>query len=134
MLLRVLMIVLMSAGASSAQQADPDAGERHFRTYCWQCHGRDARGDGPMAEILAIQPPDLTRLAVQNEGTFPTGDVATQIDGRSPMLAHGGDMPLFGPSLDSNEMIALRLPNGQTMLASRPLADLVVFLETLQTE
>lgn len=134
MLLRFFLIVLMSAGTASAQEADPAAGESHFRTYCWQCHGRDARGDGPMAEILAIRPPDLTRLAAQNDGTFPTGDVAMKIDGRAGLIAHGGDMPLFGPSLDSAQMIALSLPDGQPMLASRPLADLVAYLKTLQTE
>lgn len=134
MLPRVILIVLTSVGAVSAQEADPATGERHFLTSCWQCHGRDATGNGPMAEILAIRPPDLTRLAARNGGEFPIGEVAMKIDGRAALLAHGGDMPLFGPSLDDDRMIALRLPDGQPMLAGRPLADLVAYLQTLQTE
>lgn len=124
----------MAAGAVSAQDADPKAGERLFGTYCWQCHGREARGGGPMAEMLAIEPPDLTGLSARNGGVFPLAKAAMKIDGRAGVLSHGGDMPLFGPSLESDRSIALRLPDGQPMLASEPLANLLAYLETLQTE
>lgn len=134
MVWRMFLTLLLAAGTAPAQEADPEAGQGIFWTYCWQCHGSEARGDGPMAEMLAIETPDLTRLAARNGGTFPTGDVAMKIDGRAALLAHGGDMPIFGPVLQGDRSVAMRLPDGQPMLASRPLADLVVYLETLQTE
>ncbi len=132
MLARVIMTILATVGSVSAQEPDTEAGRNLYMSYCVQCHGIDAKGDGPMAEMLAIDTPDLSGLAVSNDGTFPTELVARQIDGRAPMLAHGGDMPIYGPFLDSNQHVALRLPNGQTMMTSLPLANVVVYLESIQ--
>ena len=87
-----------------------------------------------MAEILAIPTPDLTRLAAENNGVFPLEAIARQIDGRDALLAHGGEMPIFGPFLDTDQAVAFRLPSGQAMLTSQPLADVVVYLESLQKE
>ncbi len=134
MIWRTVLAVLIAAGPAAAQEADPQTGQAIFRTYCWQCHGRDAGGGGPMAEMLAIETPDLTRLAARSGGTFPAGEVAMKIDGRAALLAHGGDMPIFGPVLESDQSVAIGLPDGQPMLASRPLADLLAYLEMLQAE
>ena len=83
---------------------------------------------------LAIGTPDLTRLAAGNGGVFPTEVVAMQIDGRAPLLAHGGEMPIFGPFLDSDLFVALPLESGQPMMTGLPLANVVVYLESIQTE
>ncbi|SDL85232.1 c-type cytochrome [Aliiruegeria lutimaris] len=134
MFLKVILMVFAAAGAStvSAQIADPDAGRDVFMSYCVQCHGFDAKGVGPMAELLVVETPDLTGLAKRNEGVFPTADVATKIDGRTLVLAHGGDMPLFGPFFDVGGNVAIRLPSGQSIIMSQTLADLIGYLETLQ--
>ena len=87
-----------------------------------------------MAEMLAISTPDLTELAKQNDGRFPTDSVAMKIDGRSQMLAHGGDMPIFGPALDSDPSVALRLESGQPMMVAQPLANLIEYLKSIQSE
>jgi len=92
-------------------------------------HGK---GLGPMAEMLAIDTPDLTGLSKRNNGVFPTEAVAMQIDGRSPLLAHGGEMPIFGPSLESDQNVALRLESGQSLMTGVPLASVIVYLESLQ--
>ncbi len=134
MLLRVTLAVLSTVSVVSAQDADPNAGQDLYFSYCVQCHGVDATGDGPMAEMLAIDTPDLTGLASRNDGIFPTENVARQIDGRSPMLAHGGDMPIFGPFLDSDQQITLSMPGGQLMMTGLPLANIVVYLESVQAE
>jgi hypothetical protein len=57
-----------------------------------------------------------------------------QIDGRSPLLSHGGEMPIFGPSLDSNQNVVLRLKSGQQLMTGLPLANVIVYLQSLQTE
>ena len=87
-----------------------------------------------MAEMLAIETPDLTELSKRNGGKFPTEAVAMQIDGRSPLLAHGGEMQIFGPSLDSDQNVALRLKSGQLLMTGLPLANVIVYLQSLQTE
>lgn len=68
-----------------------------FRTYCSTCHGREAKGDGPMADQLRYHPPDLTLLAQRNDGKYPAEDVFHMIDGRKAVKGHGGpDMPIWG--------------------------------------
>ena len=87
-----------------------------------------------MAEIFAIEIPDLTSLALGNHGMFPAEAVARQIDGRAPVLAHGGEMPVFGPFFDSDQSIALRLPSVQPMMTGVPLASLLAYRESIRTE
>lgn len=132
--IRALIMALAATGAASAQEIDIEAGKNLFLTYCWQCHGLDAKGFGPMAEMLAIDTPDLTELTGRNGGEFPTELVARQIDGRSPLLAHGGEMPIFGPSLDSDQNVTLRMKSGQQLMTGLPLANVIVYLESLQEE
>ncbi len=132
--IRGIALAALTSGAAIAQDLNVQDGNDLYRTYCWQCHGFEATGDGPMVEMLAIRTPDLTKLAARNDGVFPTELVARQVDGRSPLLAHGGEMPIFGPALDSDKQIALSLPSGQPMMTGVPLASLIAFLETIQVE
>jgi len=126
------ILAAIPAAGTQAQELDKSEGRDLFMTYCWQCHGLDATGDGPMAEMLAIPTPDLTALAARNGGSFPVVAVATKIDGRSPMLAHGGDMPLFGPVLASDQNVALVTPDGQRMMTGLPLANVIAYLASIQ--
>ena len=134
MFARTIVLAVALAGSASAQEADVQAGRDLYMTYCWQCHGPYASGNGPMAEMLAIPTPDLTRLAANNDGVFPLEAIARQIDGRDALLAHGGEMPIYGPFLDTGKAVAFRLPSGQLMMTSQPLADVIVYLESLQEE
>ena len=134
MLGRATLAILATAGAAFAQEPSVEDGRDLFLNHCARCHGTDATGTGPMAEILAIATPDLTRLAARNDGVFPLEAVARQIDGRDPVLAHGGEMPAFGPFLDADEHVTLRLPSGQSMMTALPLADLLAYLESVQGE
>lgn len=101
------------------------AGDGTYRLYCATCHGRDARGDGPLASSLRRRPPDLTRLAAVNGGTFPAEMVARVIDGRRPLKGHGGgEMPVWGDAFaNSSERTA----------PEERIARLVAFIEKLQT-
>lgn len=130
---RGIVLAFCAAGSAMAQEVSVEEGGDLYRTYCWQCHGVNATGDGPMAEMLAIVTPDLTQLAARNGGVFPMAQAAAQIDGRSPLLAHGGEMPVFGALFARNQHIALALPDGQPMMVGLPLANLLAYLETIQT-
>lgn len=132
--IRGMILALAVSGAASAQEIDVEAGKNLFLTSCWQCHGLNAKGFGPMAEMLAIDTPDLTELSKRNQGEFPTEAVAMRIDGRSPLMAHGGEMPIFGPSLESDQNVALRLKTGQQLMTGLPLANVIAYLESLQAE
>ncbi|MFW5642130.1 MAG: c-type cytochrome [Roseicyclus sp.] len=116
--------------AAVAQEAE--VGAVLYGDFCAVCHGVDATGDGPMAEVLRIPPPDLTALAV--DGEFPVARVARQVDGRDPILGHGGAMPLFGPWFEGDGAdVAMRAADGQPVLLPRPMADLIAYLQEIQS-
>jgi len=124
------LLAALTAGAAGAQ--DAGVGERLYARYCTACHGPGGAGDGPMARTLTVAPPDLTRLAAENGGTFPRERVTWRIDGRDPLLAHGNEMPVYGALL-SGETLDIRDATGEAIRSTRPVADLVAFLESLQT-
>jgi mono/diheme cytochrome c family protein len=70
-----------------------------YQAYCAVCHGKGAKGDGPMARALKTAPPDLTRLAVNNGGRFQRQRVEGILLGEVPIEAGHGtrEMPLWGP-------------------------------------
>jgi mono/diheme cytochrome c family protein len=130
--MRVLVIIALCLPAPSfARDADPDAGRELFHAYCSACHGLRATGDGPMREVLKIPPPDLTTLATSNGGIFPVFRVVRQIDGRDLLLAHGGDMPLFGDIFDFPDT-AISAETGQPILTSESIADIATWLAEIQ--
>jgi len=126
-----LAAALAALTALPAAAQDVRAGAEIYRSHCATCHGVDAQGDGPMAEILAVDTPGLTGLAAANDGEFPLLRVMRQVDGRDPMLAHGGVMPLFGDYFAGNT-VAVQGPGGQPILTSQPIADLAAWLASIQ--
>jgi mono/diheme cytochrome c family protein len=96
--------VLASALAAPAQAPETseaqlmgETGDELFRTYCGSCHGKSAKGDGPIAEHLRSRPSDLTLIAKRAGGKFDAEKVHRIIDGRNPVPNHGGsDMPVWG--------------------------------------
>ena len=126
----VTAVAIMMAGGAAAQ--DARIGERLYTRYCTACHGPQGTGDGPMVRVLTVDPPDLTQLAAKNGGTFPRRRVVWRIDGRDPILAHGNEMPVYGDLL-SGEMLDIRDETGETIHSTQPMADLLAFLERLQT-
>ena len=133
MIIRLVFIFAAAAGAVSAQDVNTEEGRDLFLYFCAECHGKDAASVGPMAEMLAIEPPDLTGLSVRNSGVFPTKFVAMQVDGRMQVEVHSF-MPIFGRSLDSDQRVAIALPSGQPMFISQKLAELIAYLLTIQTQ
>jgi mono/diheme cytochrome c family protein len=103
-----LFLVLLSGRAVIAQAGQPSEKQQStpliqsvegpdvFRAYCASCHGARGKGDGPVASVLRVAPPDLTRLA--NRGQFPTERVRQTILGDAVVAAHGTrEMPIWGP-------------------------------------
>lgn len=81
----------------AAQAAEIDVGKAEFQSSCASCHGADAKGKGPVSDQLKIPPPDLTMLARNNNGVFPTNDVSATLYGSKTVPAHGTrEMPIWG--------------------------------------
>jgi mono/diheme cytochrome c family protein len=94
--------LVMLSLASYAQQEAPRAetersGKWLFRAHCSSCHGREGKGDGPLAEHLRVPPTDLTQLSRKNRGQYSYDRVMRQIDGRENIASHGSaNMPVWG--------------------------------------
>lgn len=94
LLLSAATIVAVPAASDEA----PDASL--YRSLCAECHGEDARGDGPKAPKLEPAPPDLTRLADVDPALLRVEVLSRVIDGRRTVRAHGQSrMPVWGEQL-----------------------------------
>jgi mono/diheme cytochrome c family protein len=133
-----LLLVLTFAVAGAGKQTQPTAEEQFtplirsingsdlFRAYCASCHGLDAKGTGPAARALKAEAPDLTVLARNNRGQFPTLRVREMILGDQVVAAHGSrEMPIWGP-------IFHQIEEDQDFGNVR-LANLVKYLESIQS-
>ena len=87
-----------------------------------------------MREVLLVQPSDLTTLIARHDGAIRVERVAKRIDGRDRLVAHGPSMPVYGDFLDTTVRVAVRTGAGQPVMVSEPVADLVVFLRSIQME
>lgn len=130
--MRILSICLAVLLAAPVSAQDAETGKLLYMDICAACHGLDGTGDGPMAPALTIAPPDLTGLTAANDGVFPIVKVVFLIDGRDPMIAHGGPMPIFGPYLDGGASAAMSAPDGTPILTSPAIVDLVTYLQSIQ--
>lgn len=84
------------AGAQTFELRDL-SGKELFDRFCAACHGSSGRGDGPVGSRLNVAVPDLTRISSRRDGSFPAGEIAETIDGRSLVVAHGTrEMPVWG--------------------------------------
>ena len=52
----LLIIALAYADMPSKLPLDDIRGEELYTSFCWQCHGKLALGDGPQSEILNAPP------------------------------------------------------------------------------
>ena len=103
----------------------PSSGKQMFAHYCAACHGAGGKGDGPAASSFKKAPRDLTRLARDNGGKYPSDHVAAILE-MSECCVHGSKvMPVWGPLLSSAS------GGNQAELRQR-IANLVSYIETLQ--
>jgi mono/diheme cytochrome c family protein len=127
--LKWLMIAGLTAGFSGAAQAEGlDLGKLEFQSSCASCHGTDAKGKGPVSDQLKVPPRDLTILAKNNNGVFPTNAVVETIDGRTTIAAHGTrEMPIWGerfnPTMNLPHIVD---PSYDALDPSRELREVVV--------
>jgi mono/diheme cytochrome c family protein len=84
------------AALQSTKGGQTPGGAALYVERCASCHGTTATGDGPMSRALKHAPPDLTMLALRNNGVFPSARVHRIIEGRD-VDSHGNrEMPVWG--------------------------------------
>jgi len=99
----VALCGLAFAGASQVvnipiRHTAANSGREMYEAYCAACHGKDGKGHGPVSAALKAPPADLTILARQHEGKFPSLQVYRAIQGGAGIPAHGSkEMPVWGP-------------------------------------
>jgi mono/diheme cytochrome c family protein len=125
----LLIACVASAGRGVDQTQLPPTymptGEQMYQQYCAACHGRDAKGHGPLAPLLKTPPPDLTTLAKRHLGKFPYEYVSNILEFGPGPSAHGSsDMPTWGPIFryldkQNERVVRQRIKNLCDYLASR---------------
>jgi mono/diheme cytochrome c family protein len=95
---RLAAAILIAASPAAAQEGD--LGRLVYGAHCAACHGAGGQGDGPIAGLLTVEPPDLTGIQRANGGVFPFARVYGIIEGGGGIEAHGGsEMPAWGERL-----------------------------------
>ena len=110
----------------TAAATSPASGKEMFLSYSASCHGKDAKGNGPAAAALKQAPADLTGLARQHRGMYPSDLVTSVLRGQTQLMAHGDqDMPVWGP-------VFWKMSQGHEELLQTRIANLNKYLESLQ--
>ena len=126
-----LLLVLLMGVAEVAADSDP-IGSSEYRISCQSCHGIGGKGDGPIAEFLKVQPKDLTRIAINNQGIFPLDQVFRIIDGRHGVTGHGErDMPIWGARYLKEDADKYGSMGGEGVVRLRIL-ELVYYIHSIQ--
>jgi mono/diheme cytochrome c family protein len=104
---RCLIIAFVVIGYTASAWAQ-DAGKAAYLSSCAACHGEDGKGGGFVSAVLKTPAPDLTTLAIRNDGVFPIAAVSEIIDGRMLIAAHGNrEMPIWGLDVMVQSRIAV---------------------------
>jgi mono/diheme cytochrome c family protein len=133
----VASVVYVWCGAAASQKqelhgampkADIKAGAETYGKYCGSCHGKQGKGDGPVAEALKIAPSDLTALTRTYDGKFPRGYVSAVLIFGKRVASHGSDdMPVWGAKF--RKIDPERDRSGQ-----KHIDDLIAYLESIQAK
>ena len=114
---------------ATVDMPEPVEGQLLFEQNCAVCHGTAGRGDGLIADQLDPSPPDLTRITFRERDVFPRTRVLSVIDGYTRQ-APDEKMPEFGLLLEG-ETVPVVLEDGKMSPVPRPLAALLVYLESI---
>ncbi len=130
----LMLNVIVPARTGANTQASSATSQLHsvegvdlYRLHCATCHGKDGKGNGPVAFAMRVKVPDLTVLAKMNGGTFPAARMRKIILCEVVNESHGSrEMPVWGP-------IFIKVEPGMDRRAVR-VENLVKYLESIQVK
>ncbi|MFO0687852.1 MAG: hypothetical protein U0900_04040 [Myxococcota bacterium] len=98
-ILLLLIPILILIGSSAHAEDRSRWGNAEYLRYCSACHGDEADGQGPVANVLSPHPPALTSLHAKFGNPLSTRFVEF-VSGTTMPRAHGtSDMPVWGQVL-----------------------------------
>lgn len=107
-----------------------DSGKEMYVEYCAVCHGKAGKGDGPAVSALKVPPTDLTTLAKNNNGKFPSAHVTEVLRSGTSIPAHGSsDMPIWGHVLGTSSVHGTNAAELQLRIHN-----LTEYIESLQSK
>lgn len=123
----LFLVVFSCQGNKNLEGHTLASGEELYVSYCMICHGE--QGNGSMAELLTVEPPDLTKIAARRGGEFPEEEIFQIIDGRQTLKGHGTrEMPIWGLTFKNSE----KLKNEKQV--EKNIQNIVDYLKTIQRE
>ena len=128
-----LPVIAALAGPAAAQDypQEFEAGRAEYLSACAACHGENADGNGPIAQLLKTRVPGLRTMAADNEGQFPFHETFMIVDGRTGVRGHGNPMPIFGNRYKA-EIGAVRGDFGSERAVRARVLELVYYLQAIQ--
>ena len=140
LLCRLLLIVgsgpIIIYGTQAATKSNLDAAREDYLLLCSECHGPDAKGNGPASKNLSKIPPDLTKISKRAGGTFNDKKVFDWILGLNMPDAHGNrEMPIWGDWLMDEaveDSTSLEAADTAARLVERRVMALVHYLKSVQ--
>ena len=139
-LIAALLVAVATPVAMASPQDDAAAsqtvkvfkGKVTYRIYCSNCHGEEGRGDGNLAELLSVKPSDLTAIARNRGGEFPTELITQLVDGRETVKGHGlKEMPVWGDAFQKSLQPSWTEETDDER-ARRKIEEVVAFVESIQ--
>jgi mono/diheme cytochrome c family protein len=123
-------------GTQAATQSNLDEAREDYLLLCAECHGPDAKGNGPASKNLSKIPPDLTKISKRAGGTFNDKKVFDWILGLNMPDAHGNrEMPIWGDWLMDEaveDSTSLEAADTAARLVERRVMALVHYLKSVQ--
>jgi mono/diheme cytochrome c family protein len=120
-----LLLIAATIAAAAARGEEP-SGKQLYLQHCASCHGKGAKGDGPVAPSLKTPPTDLTTLSARK---VSEAQLMEYIDGRRHVVAHGPrEMPVWGGVFDA-EMKVKPYSGYTVLLRAKILAEYVLSVQ-----
>lgn len=138
-LYRFIVVTLFSVFCSSNVMADFSKsfeGYQVFNTYCYICHGKTGKGDGPLARKIGVPPADLTNDNILTNRTDK--ELIRIVEGSSPHGASADkqsmstDKPRWGVAISHSQVRSLvayirYLHRGKNDITGDPIAGKKVY-------
>ena len=129
----ILATLALVFGLIACAPAREVVGRDIYNDNCTSCHGKTARGDGPLAVQLDRPVPDLTLISKRNEGVFPMAEVLSTIDGYTRRAREGNlVMPEFGVDLQAGPLVNFDSGDGIATPTPSRLIAIGEYLRSLQ--